>query len=329
MRPLVRLVVTPPATYVTRVLRHMLTRPPFTAHIDCECVDRIPEDALASADAPTPSARPTLYVIPFGQQVLGRLPRHYVVYQLEQLSASRFGRSRAYADCLFGALQCWEYTHGNDAHYTTHPVFVAARRAARNAPHATTFHRMPVPLLPAADSPFHPLPPEDEPRVDVLFYGTSNTRRRAILTGMHRMLLHHGYRMRCLCGTHDDALYAWIRRARVVLHLNYYRESSLASYRLNECLAHERVVVAERPSNAHDTESESLYADSGVTFVDTIDHTNIRDIYNKLFVPVRNLLRQRLLYTQHIRASRKFAEDHAATYRSELARLLASALAAF
>lgn len=183
---------------------------------------------------------------------------------------------------------------------------------------------MPVPVLPVSEGVFDGTRPEDKSLVDVLFYGAWNTRRRRIMKRLTELLALRGYTVKCLHNVYGDTLYEWIRRSRIVIHLNYYSNALLATYRLNEALSHQRVVVAERPSANTDQENVNLYADSGVCFVDPLDDT-ADDVQQKLFYPVYNRLRQPKLYRECVRLGQDFATQHVATYRARMVTVLQEA----
>lgn len=331
-------------TFVCTVLREMCEQAcrQRWPGVTCECIDELPLAAPAlsseaSSDDDSPARSTTLYILPIGESLRPPLPPYYIVYQFEQLKASRVVTS-AYADIIADALQCWEYTHANVTHYRSDPRFKRCVRAHRDA-YETVMRRMrrqtiswmPTPLLPDHRI-FSSRPPARLSRIDVLFYGVLNPRRRAVLARLNLLLVAHRYRLVCVDKTYGAALHDLIRRARVVVHLNFFPRAILATYRLNEVVSHGRVVVAERPDHPDDTINYKMYQTSGVQFFDVCPApqeasalrtgVTIAAIDTHLCAHVWPLLRTALhhprQYAQWVAQGRLFARIHAATYQTHL-----------
>lgn len=74
-----------------------------------------------------------------------------------------------------------------------------------------------LPIVPGPSIAFRPdLPPEKS--VDVLFFGSPNERRTALLHRLEKV----GLRVETVAGAYADELTPAIRRARLVLHIHYY-----------------------------------------------------------------------------------------------------------
>ena len=141
------------------------------------------------------------------------------------------------------------------------------------------------------------------------------------MTWLSEMLRVQGHSVQCLHNVCGEALYKWIRRSRIVLHINFYANALLATYRLNEGLSHQRVVIAERPSSSADQENVDLYAESGVCFVDPLK-LEWSDVRHKLYRPITHLLRHPKTYQDKIRLGQVFAVRHVATFREQMGKVL-------
>lgn len=310
MPPPLHLLTHPHATYLTRTLHHHLT----ALHIAVTLVDRV--DPVHTIPASEPNApQPPLYLIPFVQRVPEPLPARYIVYQLEQMPFSVLGKNPSYAKRLANAVVCWDYTRANAPYY-------------RALPACKPPLWLPVPL-PTYGAVFDHHPPDDDrPRVDVLFYGTLNSRRARILQALYNVLGAHGLSLSVVRNTFGDELYTCIRRARVVLHLNYYVEAFLATYRLHEALAHRRLVVAESAgydkdddNGAQYTGSDAALPSSGVLFVSPVK-ADLSNLWVGLALPLLRLLHDTDDQRTRLQNGARFVRAYAQGIRHRLGVLL-------
>lgn len=144
------------------------------------------------------------------------------------------------------------------------------------------------------------------------------------MTWLGEMLRLQGHRVQCLHNVCGEALYEWIRRSRIVLHINFYDNALLATYRLNEAISHQRVVIAEHPGSGADKENVDLYAESGVCFVEPLK-VEWSDVRQKLYHPIVNLLRQPETYQEKVKQGQAFAVRHVATFREQMETVLRKA----
>lgn len=102
--------------------------------------------------------------------------------------------------------------------------------------------------------------PDPEPDIDVLFFGSMNTRRRHVIDQM----LAAGLRVETRDGLYGEARDALIKRAKVVLNIHYYEAKILEVVRLSYLLANHCAVLSERGIDAAE---DAAYAE-GVAFAD-------------------------------------------------------------
>jgi hypothetical protein len=154
-------------------------------------------------------------------------PTPFVVYQLEQL-ADRRGwtsgdRGARYLDVLRSASEVWDYAPENIAWLAAHGV---------KAKHlAIGYHRALKTIDHSADKD-----------IDVLFYGSRNERRAALLEELRRRGLSVTARWADCYGEERDAL---IARAKVVLCCHYYEAQVMEQLRISHLLNNGAFVVAE------------------------------------------------------------------------------------
>jgi hypothetical protein len=99
-----------------------------------------------------------------------------------------------------------------------------------------------------------------EPDIDVLFFGSVNPRRQAVLERMRAL----GLRVRELFGVYGKARDDFIARSKLVVNIHYYGAKVLEMVRLSYLLANRCVVLSECSSNPE--EDATLAA--GVAFAD-------------------------------------------------------------
>ena len=96
--------------------------------------------------------------------------------------------------------------------------------------------------LPIVPSPRLAEPAGDEPKtVDVLFFGTPNPRRDAVL----RALQDAGLTVEIVAGAYADELAPAVRRARIVLHVHFYESALFPVVRMVQPVARGIPVVCE------------------------------------------------------------------------------------
>lgn len=249
---------------------------------ECEIVDTVDEK-----DNTQPN---TIYILSFFHAEKN-IPKHYIVYQVEQMHFAKFTQYGAYKTIIENAKQCWDYNTINQELYTnTEKIW------------------MPIPLV-HLPNPFeiHPFPNKDPNRIDVFFFGSINIRRFNIMKYLYDTLTRYGVQVRFVHNVVNNSLYKCIQRSKIVLNLGFYKNTALATYRLNEVLMHEKYIISESTTLKQDFDVIQEYKKAGVYFIPRIhdDLSNIRyllDVLNKL------LSMSDMNYNQYVQKNRLFRE---------------------
>ena len=152
-----------------------------------------------------------------------RLPANSVLVNLEQLRGSRLEAQPVYCD-LLRRLPVWDHSQRN---------IVELRALTGNE----RVHRIGIGFV----AQMQCIAPALEQTTDVLFYGSINDRRRAILSSLQ----HAGMRVRCLYGVYGAERDRAIAEAKVVLNVHFYEDSIHEIVRTSHLLANRKAVVCE------------------------------------------------------------------------------------
>jgi hypothetical protein len=162
------------------------------------------------------------------------VPDDAILYNLEQLDRDSTWITGELIE-RFHRHELWDYSERNRA--------VLAREHGIHD----------VRLLPIGYSPGLERIAEAEPDIDVLFYGSPNDRRVAVLEALDRL----GVRVTPLFGIYGAERDAYIARARIVLNMHFYDAQIFEQVRVSYLLANGRFVVSE----GGDPEGEAAWAD--------------------------------------------------------------------
>jgi hypothetical protein len=145
-----------------------------------------------------------------------------------------------------------------------------------------------LPIVPGPSLAFRPdLPPEKS--VDVLFFGSPNERRTALLHRLEQV----GLRVEIVAGAYADELTPAIRRARLVLHVHYYETGLFPVARILQPVAAGVPIVCE--SSVFSAGCD--WSGSGIMFAP----------YDKLVDACRHLLADHDEQRRRAERSRQFA----------------------
>ncbi len=227
----------------------LVVQPPGYAHSEAfsEVADSLVfalralgQDVLRGGQA-IPGRRP----IVLGSNLLSRhpveLPPDAILYNLEQVEAGSGWMTPALVD-LFRRHQVWDYSQANAARYPE--LGLAPPRV------------VPIGWVPEL-SRIEPAAEE----IDVLFYGSMNERRRAILEA----LTARGLRVHVAFGVYGEARDRLVARSRIVLNIHFYEAKVFEIVRVSYLLANRCCVVSERgaePSEEREFEGAVAFADS-------------------------------------------------------------------
>jgi hypothetical protein len=177
----------------------------------------------------------------------------YALYQLEQLNDKGIGNvqppisfNALFCRLILQSLVTFDYTQVNLKHYP---------EACRDKLRVLT-----PPILPMSHAKANnPKPPKPKD-LDVLFYGTANSRRNIILGILKEQLQSHGYNMTVVSTLFGAELLDHISRSKVVLNVHYYANSIFESERVHTALRFPDVrIVSERATELDDS-TDHLYA---------------------------------------------------------------------
>lgn len=174
--------------------------------------------------------------------VITRLPRTYVAFQLEQSARSNWFTPE-YWSRLSAARQAWDYSIENID-------YLASNGLARDRITHIPISSVPnfFDLLRAAYPGFSATPLG---ALTVLFYGDPHSPRRAkFLQELQRTV-----DVQVIDKTYGCALYEKLARASLVVNIHYYEQALLETTRLSECLSLGVPVVSEAASDQQDHSS--------------------------------------------------------------------------
>lgn len=228
-----------------------------------------------------------VYIITFCQS-LKKMPKRYIVYQLEQMHLKKHNQDKDYRSKLQRGIQCLDYNHENTKYYhSKRPV-----------------HNFPVPIARVPNVFLSAYPHGEEP-IDLLFYGAMNLRRYKIMFFLNAQLRPFGVRIKMVHNIYGEELYSLIRRSRIVLNIGYYTNTLLATYRINEALVHQRVVFSEAPIHSTEVHVMKEYQKAGVVFVPLIEYT-MHNIETDLIRPLLDVFRNKHRYNQLLQQGKQF-----------------------
>jgi len=155
--------------------------------------------------------------------VADSVPANTVIVNLEQLRGNNLEAQSIYAD-LLQRLAVWDHSQRN----------IAELRALTGNERV---HRIGIGFVPQMQR----IAPAAEQPTDVLFYGSLNDRRRAILNALQAA----GLTVRCLYGVYGAERDRAIAEAKIVLNLHFYEDSIHEIVRTSHLLANRKAVVCE------------------------------------------------------------------------------------
>ena len=157
------------------------------------------------------------------QELADRVPLNTVIVNLEQVTGFDV-RSRPIYLSLLSRLAVWDYSVRN----------IDELRRLTGSPYVRHVSIGYVPELTRA------LPPSAQP-IDVLFYGSINARRQAVLGALGAA----GLNVKHLFNVYGEARDRAIAEAKVVLNMHFYQDSIHEIVRTSYLLANRKAVVTE------------------------------------------------------------------------------------
>jgi len=166
-------------------------------------------------------------------------PRDAILYNTEQVDASSPWLTPDLLEHLLRSV-VWDYSRAN--------INKLAKMGVQGVEHVPVGYSKGLTCIESA--------PEQD--IDVLFYGSMNERRSAIIEGLRS----EGLRVETLFGVYGSARDAYIARAKVVLNVHHYAAKIFEAVRVSYLLANSKAVVSERGASPAD---EAAY-EAGVAF---------------------------------------------------------------
>ena len=201
-----------------------------------------------------------LYIILFSF-LLNKLPKKYIIYQLEQIGKSIFLSDKLYTD-IENAVTTFDYSHDNCFNI--------------NEKYKKYVQFQPMPITDKIIK--FTFDTKVEYLYDVFFFGSINKRRNDIIDYLIKS--DNKIRVGYTSDTFYTSLYEYVKKTKIVLNLHYYDNAILETARLNELLPLNTIIISESTQNK---ETESLYSDD-IVFIDTIKNnlSNIHLLTNQI-----------------------------------------------
>ena len=204
----------------------------------------------------------------------------YVLYQLEQLNDKGIGNvqppisfNALFCRLILQSLVTFDYTQVNLKHYP---------ESCRHKLRVLT-----PPILSMSRTKANKPKPKD---IDVMFYGTANSRRNIILGLLKEQLQSHGYNMTVVSTLFGAELLDHISRSKVVLNVHYYANSIFESERVHTALRFPDVRIVSERATELDESTDHLYASHPRVFL----CDEIRD-YNSCDPALKSVITGKLL----------------------------------
>jgi hypothetical protein len=159
-----------------------------------------------------------------GAQLLSEmpLPKNWIIFQTEQVSEGSSWLKSAYMNHLRNQ-PIWDYSHGN---------------IEELAKLGITAHFCELGYMPGLTR-IAPAPAED---IDILFSGSMNERRAAIL----KPLQDKGIKLQWLPpGPYGKERDGWMARAKIILNLHFYEAKIFEIFRCGYAMANRKCIVSE------------------------------------------------------------------------------------
>ena len=198
-----------------------------------------------------------LYYIVLFPQTLVKFPKYnkYIIYQLEQVKQSKW-IDRRYEVAIMDSIKTFEYSTKN----------------YENIIQDCKWHMTYLPM-PISKTIIHNNNAND---IDILFYGAYNNRRINILNCVMSK-----YNIVVIDDIFGEELYPFIKKAKIVINIHYYKNAILETARLNEILRFNKLIISE---SSCDSENISELYGNIIVFFDEIDDdlNNIDNLYKLL-----------------------------------------------
>lgn len=187
------------------------------------------------------------YLILGGHNYLDQFPKNYIIYQLEQTnifviddSGNKKEKlfSNRYILTLMNATQVWDYSLSNIKYLKKHY-------------NLTNLYHLPIYYTPYLDTMKYHM--EERP-IDILFYGSINSRREKILKELEKKYKVGIYVNNLWDKDRDDM----IKKSKIVVNIHYYDNAILELHRISYLLSNKCLVISEIGRDSNDLDRISI-----------------------------------------------------------------------
>lgn len=184
----------------------------FVANLIANCCRNI--NTPVSILTEQPSKYDDCLHIVIAPQLLSKLPKRYIAFQMEQTISSRWLTSKYYS-VLRNAHYVFDYSTKNIAFFKENTDF------------GSRFYYLPIDYLPN----FYSVKVKQE--YEVVFYGDiNNVRRKRIIEQLSQ-----DFNVKVISEVFGDELYYELNKAKIIVNIHYYENAMLETTRLYECLS--------------------------------------------------------------------------------------------
>jgi len=201
-----------------------------------------------------------LYIILFSQKVKV-YPKNYIIYQLEQYNISDWIDNKYKLSILF-SKRTIDYSHSNINKFDE---ILKKKITYFNIPCIQYENLINNKVK---ESSLH----------DVLFYGSMNESREKKINYLKSRL--KNLKFKIYNNLYGHELFKEIYRSKIILNINYYKNSILETCRLNEALSCKKLIISLKP-DMYDKFNYDLYKNY-VIFVDSLEEM-VSKIFYYLF----------------------------------------------
>ena len=187
------------------------------------------------------------YLILGAHNYLDQFPKNYIIYQLEQTNIYIIDEdgnkkeklfSNRYILTLMNARQVWDYSLSNIKYLKKHYKL-------KNVYH------LPVYYTPYLDTMKYHM--EERP-IDILFYGSINSRREKILTELGKKYKVKVYINNLWDKDRDEM----IKKSKIVINIHYYQNAILELHRISYLLSNKCLVISENGRDSNQFEKITI-----------------------------------------------------------------------
>jgi hypothetical protein len=199
-----------------------------------------------------------LYIIFGSHDIIDKLPKKYIIYQLEQSCVGSYNTNKEFIDNNFkifnkkylnilqNALEVWEYSYEN----------------------IDFFNKLNKRLIPEIKTRYVPIcyssylsqykKKKCEKNIDILFFGSMNDRRKKILNELKLK----GFKVEIYVNNlYEEERLKKILSSKIILNLHFYEKALLETHRIAYLLSNKSFIISE---NSRDSFNDNLFKDSVV-----------------------------------------------------------------